>query len=142
MLTGGQLDEALSYDPGDVAFVTIDIGANDLLGPPRLVGLQRRHNGAGVHRHGSTCPWSAYARNIDEIFAALRDAYPDATIVFLETYNPFSLGFEGQVDFETLSNQAVEELNQTAATAAARLRHQRSPMDSPPCGAPPRRRPT
>jgi lysophospholipase L1-like esterase len=119
MLTGGQLDEALSYDPGDVAFVTIDIGANDLLA----------HLGSSDCSDDMTAQactdrinlsLEAYARNIDEIFAALRDRYPDATIVFLETYNPFSLGFEGEVDFETLSNQAVEELNRTAATAAQR----------------------
>jgi lysophospholipase L1-like esterase len=119
MLTGGQLDEALSYDPGDVAFVTIDIGANDL-----LAHLGSSDCSDDITAQACTdridLSLEAYARNIDEIFAALRDRYPDATIVFLETYNPFSLGFEGEVDFERLSNQAVEELNQTAAQAAAR----------------------
>jgi lysophospholipase L1-like esterase len=119
MLTQGQLDEALSHISDDVAYVTIDIGANDLLG----------HLGSPDCSEDIAAPactrrielsLDAYARNIDEIFAALRDGYPRATIIFLEAYNPFSLGFEGRVEFETLSNQALSRLNQIAAEAAGR----------------------
>ncbi len=38
--------------------------------------------------------------------------------MFLQTYNPFSLGMESFVEFEQDSNQAVLTLNQTAATVA------------------------
>ena len=42
----------------------------------------------------------------------------DATVVFLQTYNPFSLGLASFVEFERVSNEAVEELNGVAARAA------------------------
>ena len=36
----------------------------------------------------------SYRANLTRILGDLRDAAPDATIVFLETYNPFSFGFQ------------------------------------------------
>ncbi len=118
MLLGGQLDNAVEYGENrDVAYVTIDIGANDLLG----------------HLASSDCAddilapacaaridlsLEAYEANIEEIFATLEDAFPDATIVFLQTFNPFSLGFEDQVAFEAQSNEALQSLNAIATSAA------------------------
>jgi lysophospholipase L1-like esterase len=120
LLTAGQLDDALTYASGvDVAYVTIDIGANDLLG----------HLGSADCSDDIQAPactdrielsLEAYERNINEIFSRLRSALPDATIVFLEAYNPFALGFEGRVDFETQSNQALAALNEIAAETAGR----------------------
>lgn len=120
MLTTGQLDEALTYAAAtEIAYVTIDIGANDLLG----------HLGSSACSEDIQAPacadlidlsLEAYESNIDEIFARLRNALPEASIVFLEAYNPFALGFEGRVDFETQSNQALTALNQIAAEAAQR----------------------
>jgi hypothetical protein len=40
--------------------------------------------------------------------------------VFLQTYNPFSLGFENEVAFEAQSNEVLSELNTVAAEAAGR----------------------
>ena len=62
----------------------------------------------------------AYTQNIDEILRELRSAFPDATIVMLQVYNPFSLGFEDRVQFEASSNEAIAALNQIAADTATR----------------------
>jgi len=120
LISGGQLAEAVTTArEADIAYVTVDIGANDLLGH-----LNSSYCSDSIA--GDACQMrielslDAYARNIEEIFATLRDACPDATIVFLEAYNPFSLGFEGQVDFETLSNEALMSLNQIATEIAGR----------------------
>ena len=56
--------------------------------------------------------------SLHEGFRKFTDAFPDATIVFLLAYNPFSLGFEEQVAFEQQSNEALMSLNAIAAAAA------------------------
>ncbi len=120
MLRGGQLDDAIAFGEGrEIAYVTINVGANDLLG----------HLGSGHCAEDILTPacaeridasLQAYAENIDIIFSTLADSFPDATIIFLQTYNPFSLGFEDQVAFEAQSNDALSSLNSSAAIAAAR----------------------
>jgi lysophospholipase L1-like esterase len=120
MINGGQLDEAIDYGrEADVAYVTIDIGANDLLGHLSSSDCSDDITNAACQERIALST-DAYARNVDDIFASLREAFPEATIVFLEAYNPFSLGFEGRVDFETLSNEALAALNQIAAESAGR----------------------
>jgi lysophospholipase L1-like esterase len=120
MISGGQLDEAIDYGrEADVAYVTIDIGANDLLGHLSSSDCSDDITNAACQERIALST-DAYARNVDDIFASLREAFPEATIVFLEAYNPFSLGFEGRVDFETLSNEALAALNQIAAESAGR----------------------
>ncbi len=120
MLSGGQLDQAVAAgQDNDVAYVTIDIGANDLLGHLGSEDCSADIT-AATCRAGIDLSLDAYRRNIDAIFATLRDAFPDATIVFLEAYNPFSLGFEGRVEFETVSDEALNSLNQLAVEAASR----------------------
>ncbi len=119
MLHRGQLDEAIAYGRDrEVAYVTIDIGANDLLG--HLASSSCADDilaPACANRIQSSL--SAYTENIDAIFAALDDAFPDATIIFLQAYNPFALGFEDQVAFEAQSNEALISLNMIAIEAAA-----------------------
>jgi len=120
MLRGGQLDDAVALGQGeDVAYVTIGIGANDLLG----------HLGSEYCMADTEAPecasridasLDAYADNIDQILAELTEEYAGATIVFLQTYNPFSLGFENEVAFEAQSNEVLNELNAIAAAAAER----------------------
>ncbi|MDJ0952678.1 MAG: SGNH/GDSL hydrolase family protein [Acidimicrobiia bacterium] len=120
MLVGGQLDAALDFgSTREVAYVTIDIGANDLLGHLASSDCAEDVQAApcAVRIEASL---NAYQENIDEIFASLRDAFPNATVVFLQAYNPFSLGFEDQVAFEAQSNMALQELNAIGATAAER----------------------
>ncbi len=119
-LVGGQLDEAIEFGRDrEVAYVTVDIGANDLLG--HLAAADCAEDilaPACADRIDASL--GAYEENIDEILARLTDEFPDATIVFLETYNPFSLGFEDQVAFEAQSNDALALLNELGATAARR----------------------
>ncbi len=120
MLRGGQLDDAIAFgNGGDVEYVTINIGANDLLG----------HLGSEYCTADTEAPecalrieasLSAFTGNVDEILDKLTAAFPDATIVFLQTYNPFSLGFEDEVAFEAQSNSVLAELNAIAADAATR----------------------
>ncbi|MGD2052221.1 MAG: SGNH/GDSL hydrolase family protein, partial [Acidimicrobiia bacterium] len=120
LLNGGQLDRAIDYGTGhDVAYVTIDIGANDLLG----------HLSSPDCSEDLTVPactdriegsLTAYALNVDDIFGKLADHFPDATVLVLVSYNPFSLGFEDEVAFEARSNSALERLNAIAADAAGR----------------------
>ena len=115
MLSGGQLDEAIEFmSSHTVAYVTIDVGANDLLG----------HLGSLDCSEGISAPacatridnaFAAYRQNLETILSQLRAAAPEATIVFLGTYNPFSLGFGASVTFEAQSDATVAEFNELAA---------------------------
>jgi lysophospholipase L1-like esterase len=116
LLAGGQLDEALDFlTQNRVAYITVDVGANDLLGhltspecnaDLQAAACQARLDGA----------LAAYEANLPEIFAALRAAAPQATIVFLTAYNPFSLGTG--IAFEEDTSRTLDELNDVAAAAA------------------------
>lgn len=117
MIGGGQLDEAVAFlQANRVAYVTIDIGANDLLGhltsPDCSESLDRP-----ACRQRLESALAAYQVNIAHILAAVAEAAPEATIVFLQTYNPFSLGTG--IAFEEGSSLMVDRLNGLAATAAA-----------------------
>jgi lysophospholipase L1-like esterase len=118
LLRGGQLDRALSEDRR-VDFVTIDIGANDLLG----------HLADDVCRGSTDDPRCAeridsalvaYEENLEEILAEVTSAFPDATVVFLTAYNPFSFGLADAVAFEALSDEKLASLNAIAADVAGR----------------------
>lgn len=120
MLLGGQLESAVEFaESRDVAYVTIDIGANDLLG--HLASADCAEDIlAPACAARIDLSLTAYGENIDEILATLAEEFPDATIVFLQAFNPFSLGFEDQVAFEAQSNEALASLNAVAAAAAER----------------------
>jgi len=117
LLGGGQLDEALAFlSTNRVAYITLDIGANDLLGhltsPECSADLaaascRRRLDGA----------LAAYEEHLPLILGPLRRAAPQATIVFLQTYNPFSLGTG--IAFEAGTGSTLRRLNAAAAAAAA-----------------------
>jgi len=116
LLTGGQLDEALDFLAANrVAYITVDIGANDLLGhltsPECSADL-----GADACEARLAGALAAYEENLPEIFAALREAAPQATIVFLTAYNPFSLGTG--IAFEEDTGRTLDELNDVAEAAA------------------------
>ncbi|MCJ7725708.1 MAG: SGNH/GDSL hydrolase family protein [Acidimicrobiia bacterium] len=120
LIRGGQLDAALAFMRNhEVAYVTIDIGANDLLGhlgsEDCSVDLA-----AAACRDRIDSSRAAYTNNIEEVFRRLRSAAPEATIVFLRAYNPFSLGFGPGVGFEAQSNATLDAFNDLAAAAAAR----------------------
>ena len=118
MLMGGQLADAIDYgEDRDVAYVTVGIGANDLLGHLSSSDCSEDVEAPACSaRIGVSL--DAYGKNIEAIFAELDEAFPDATIVFLLTYNPFSLGFEDQVAFEAQSNVVLTTLNDIATAAA------------------------
>lgn len=119
MLRAGQLDRAIAFiEANAVAYVTIDIGANDLLGH-----LGSTDCSADIEATACTTritnALETYEVNIGEVFMRLRAAAPDATIVFLRAYNPFSLGFGDGVEFEAQSNETLDALNDLAAASAA-----------------------
>ena len=118
LLHGDQLEETVAFAAAnDVAYVTVDIGANDLLGH-----LASTDCSADIDAPACTdrinIALVAYSRNIDSIFEQLDSAVPGATVVMLTAYNPFSFGFEDEVYFEARSNEVLGELNRIAAAAA------------------------
>jgi len=118
LIRDGQLDDALAFiETHEVAYVTIDIGANDLLGHLGSEDCSADLDYAACRDRIETSR-AAYTGNIHEVFRRLRDAAPDATIVFLRAYNPFSLGFGTGVGFEAQSNETLDAFNDIAAGAA------------------------
>lgn len=118
MIRGGQLDLAVEFlRDHDVAYVTIDIGANNLLG----------HLGSEDCSESLQAPACAqrianafefYDDDLAVIFAEVREAAPDATIIFMLAYNPFSLGFADAVAFEAETDRVLAEFNAIAVTVA------------------------
>lgn len=120
MLLGGQLAAAVDYGRDhDVAYVTIDVGANDLLGHLGSSDCSEDLQ-AAVCRARIDASLAAYTANIDSIFATLDEEFPAATIILLLAYNPFSLGFDDVVAFEAQSNEVLGALNDIATAAATR----------------------
>jgi lysophospholipase L1-like esterase len=118
LLHAGQLDEAAEFGRDNfIRYVTIDIGANDLLGHLTSPDCSENlSNPACTQRLDATL--HAYELNIAQIFTEISDAFPDATVVLLTTYNPFGFGFEDRVSFEETSNEVITDLNAIAAAAA------------------------
>ncbi len=120
MLRSGQLDNAIDFGSGqEVEHVTINVGANDLLGHLASTACADDVEAPSCASR-IEASLASYATNIDEIFDRVTGAFPDATVVFLQAYNPFSLGFEDQVAFEAQSNAKLIDLNAIAAEAATR----------------------
>jgi lysophospholipase L1-like esterase len=117
MLNGGQLDAALDFaEANRVRYLTIDIGANDLLGHLGSADCSTDiETPACLERIAGAL--TAYETNLAEIFDRL-DALEDVTVIVLLAYNPFSFGFENSVRFESQSNQALRRLNDIAGRAA------------------------
>jgi lysophospholipase L1-like esterase len=95
--SGSQLDAALAVlgaHPGQVSPVTIDIGANDLLGGATLAHIQA---------------------NVSMILDKLRDAAPYTEIIVLGYYNPLIVSAPG-------SDVVVAQLNSLLAQTAAQYR--------------------
>ncbi|MFQ5948916.1 MAG: SGNH/GDSL hydrolase family protein [Acidimicrobiia bacterium] len=119
LIRTGQLDQAVEFmRDNDISYVTIDIGANDLLGHLGSIDCS-------VDLEAPACQdrvlssFATYEENLNTIFDELQSAAPDATIVFLRAYNPFSLGFGGVVALERQSNETLDAFNEVAATVAA-----------------------
>lgn len=120
LIRGGQLDDALAFmsDPDNVVtYVTIDIGANDLLGHLGSPDCSESLD-APACRDRLSSTFVTYETNMITIFDDLVDAAPDATIVFMEAYNPFSLGFGAAVGLEATSNEVLSDFNDLATRLA------------------------
>ena len=119
LLNAGQLDEAVAFGADNfVRYVTLDIGANDLLGHLTSPDCgEDIASTACADRIEATLV--AYERNIEDIFDVIDAAFPDATVIFLTAYNPFGFGFEDRVEFESDSNSVLIDLNRIGASAAA-----------------------
>jgi lysophospholipase L1-like esterase len=116
LIGGGQLDEAVRFLAANrVAYVTVDIGANDLLGHLTSADCAESLERPAC-RERLESALTSYEANISVVFASLVEAAPEATIVVLETYNPFSLGTG--IAFEEGASLMVARLNSLATTAA------------------------
>jgi len=116
LIGGGQLDEAVAFLAAHrVAYVTVDVGANDLLGHLTSTDCAESLERPAC-RERLESALAAYETNISAILDTLAEAAPGATIVLLETYNPFSLGTG--IAFEEGTSLMVARLNGLAATAA------------------------
>ncbi len=119
MLTGEQLDDAVAFiATHEVAYITIDVGANDLLGHLGSTDCSEGLESTGCALRIESA-FTSYGANLETILTRLRTAAPEATIVFLGTYNPFSLGFGATVAFEAQSDATVAAFNDVAAALAA-----------------------
>ena len=109
---GSQLDDAVAFldeHAGEIAFVTIDIGAGDAIDLGAEAGLDQIQH------------------NLPEILAALRDAAgPDVPIVGMNYYSPFVVAWfddpvlaHAIVDATVQFNNVLEEIYQSAGTPVA-----------------------
>ncbi|MDH3607176.1 MAG: GDSL-type esterase/lipase family protein [Acidimicrobiia bacterium] len=119
LVGGGQLADAVAFlESTEVAYVTIDIGANNLLG----------HLGSGDCAASLDAPacrvriegsFTGYRRDMEVIFEQITGAAPNATVIFLRAYNPFSLGFSAAIGLEADSTEVLDDFNEIAASVAA-----------------------
>jgi lysophospholipase L1-like esterase len=113
------LDEALAFmQSNDVTYVTLDIGANDLLGHLGSADCSDDLDTPACQDR-MTSAFAAYEVNMVEILDRISSAAPDATVMFMRAYNPFSLGFGASVGFEQQSSDTLDALNDVAAALAA-----------------------
>lgn len=111
MIRGGQLDAAVAYiESVEVAYVTIDIGANDLLGHLGSADCADDIDAPACSRRLEAA-FATYEANLAVILDRLTAAAPGATVVYLTAYNPFSLGLAGGVGFEARSDQILLAFN-------------------------------
>ena len=119
LIRSGQLEAALAFiTANEVRYVTIDIGANDLLGHLGSADCSESLDAPACAQRIDSA-FAIYATNMVEIFDRLAAAAPDATIVFMRAYNPFSLGFSGAVALEAESDATLDAFNDIAAGLAA-----------------------
>jgi lysophospholipase L1-like esterase len=118
LIRSGQLDEAISFmESNPVTYVTLDIGANDLLGHLGSADCSEDLEAVACQdRMGSA--FASYEVNMVEILDRIQDAAPDATILFMRAYNPFSLGFGASVGLEQQTSDTLQSLNDIAADLA------------------------
>jgi lysophospholipase L1-like esterase len=120
LLNEGQLDRALAFlADHEVAYVTIDVGANDLLGHIWSADCSTSL-AAPACEERLEAALARYARNLDDIVREVVLAAPEATVVFLTAYNPFALGLAETAALETATSEVTRSLNELAAGVARR----------------------
>lgn len=115
---GGQLEEALGEirrRGAGVEVITIDIGGNDLLtlanrGSPCLSDTETEECRRAVRR-----VLGDLQTNLTEALRRLREASPDATIVVVDLYNPYSGTGDPR---ETIAELGVGQINGVIGAAA------------------------
>jgi lysophospholipase L1-like esterase len=119
LIRAGQLDEALAFMRAtDVAYVTIDIGANNLLGHLGSEACSRDLDDPECRQRVDSA-FAGYGPHVEVILGEIQEAVPDATIIFLTAYNPFSLGLG--TTFEEDTDQTLSEFNAIAAAVAREM---------------------
>ena len=117
LINGGQLQEALDFmNTFPVEVVTLDIGANDLLGHLGSAECAASAQDAACAQR-IDASLVTYRANLDRVLGDLTDAAPTATVVFLLTYNPFSFGFN-VVGLEQDTDAIITRLNDVAVEVA------------------------
>lgn len=117
LIRAGQLDDALAFmDDNDVAYVSIDIGANNLLGHLGSEACSETLSDPECQSR-VTSAFDGYADDMTFIFDEILNAAPDATVIFMTAYNPFSLGLG--TDLEASTDATLNDFNQIAAELAA-----------------------
>lgn len=115
LIRSGQLDTAIAFmASAPVDYITIDIGANDLLGHLGSDDCAADIAAASCQAR-LLATFRTYEENMAAILDAIRAAEPQATIVFVRAYNPFSLGLGGGIGFEGQSDEILDAFNDIAA---------------------------
>ncbi len=118
MIRTGQLDQAVEFmEANEVAYVTVDIGANNLLGHLGSDDCSESLGDPACAQRLANA-FESYDDDLAVILDTVTEAAPDATVIFMRAYNPFSLGFADAVQFERDSDEVVEEFNDIAAQVA------------------------
>ena len=117
MIRAGQLDEAIAFmEDNAVEYVTIDIGANNLLGHLGSEDCSQTLEAPACAARLQSA-FELYDDDIVLILDAIIEAAPSATVIFMRAYNPFSLGLG--VGLEQASDQTLDSFNDLAASLAA-----------------------
>jgi lysophospholipase L1-like esterase len=122
MLNAGQLQRALTTikaDPKSIRVLTLDIGANDLLGHVASAACQTDPTGTECQNRLKAA-LDAFPPNFKRITSQLAAALePSTQVIVMNVYNPFDFGLG--VPAEQMSNQTVKSLDDAiAAEATAR----------------------
>ena len=116
LLTSGQLTQAEQLlATQEAAYITLDIGANDLLGHLESPACADDLRAAACQSLVADTT-ARYREQLGAALDRLRAAAPDSTIIFLLTYNPFSLGLGAAAEAD--SDAILSSFNAAAAQVA------------------------
>jgi lysophospholipase L1-like esterase len=111
-LSGSQLATAVAFlaaHPGMVSPITIDIGANDVLG--LVFGVCGGFQNTSCVSAGLPAVLNQVSVNLTQLLRALRGAAPDSEIIVLQYYNAFAV-------LDPSTSSVISALNGAIATAA------------------------